>query len=155
MRADMVWEGLYEIGKNAFHTRREIFVTPDGVLVIRVSDSPEATLPFQMRVDVNQDIRVYLNSGIYNQAHAKWSRSCVQKDNGTVILAQRPKTCTATLAVAVDGPDSNRRFRKGRLWLELVREDAHFLHRSGFVLRKPRCRQRRLGESGTCTQSRL
>jgi len=105
MRADLVWEGLYEIGKNSFHTRREIFVTPDGVLVMRVTDSLEATLPFQMRVDVNQDIRIYLNSGIYNTAHAKWSRSFVQKDNGTVVVVQRPKTCTATLAVAVDGPD--------------------------------------------------
>jgi len=106
LRADMVWEGLYEIGKNSFHTCREIFVTPDGVLVIRVTDSPEATLPFQMRVDVNQDIRIYLNSGVYNKAHAKWSRSCVQADNGTIVVAQRPKTCTATLAVAVAGPDT-------------------------------------------------
>lgn len=105
VRADLVWEGLYEIGRNSLHTRREVFVTPDGVLVMRVTDSPEASLPFQMRVDVNQDIRIYLNSGIYNKAHAKWSRSIVQKDNGTVFTAQRPKTCTATLAVAVDGPD--------------------------------------------------
>ena len=67
MRADMVWEGLYEIGKNAFQTRRELFVTPDGVLVIRVADSPEATLPFQMHVDMNQDVRIYLNTGIYNR----------------------------------------------------------------------------------------
>lgn len=115
LRADLVWQGLFEIGKHAFHTRRELFVTPDGVLVIRVTDSPEATLPFQMRVDVNQDIRIYLNTGIYKAAIANWSRSCVQKNNGAVVLAQRPKTCTATLAIAVDGPDAIADAEKGVL----------------------------------------
>ena len=115
LRADLVWQGLYEIGKHSFHTRRELFVTPDGVLVIRVTDSPEATLPFQIQVKVNQDIRIYLNTGIYNTAHAEWSRSCVQKNNGTVVLAQRPKTCTATLAIAIDGPDAIVDAEKGVL----------------------------------------
>ncbi|MHB8971371.1 MAG: glycoside hydrolase family 95 protein [Pirellulaceae bacterium] len=113
MRVDLVWEGLYEIGKNAFHSRRELFVTPDGVLVIRVTDSPEASLPFQLRVDINQDIRIYLNSGIYNTAHALWSRSFVPQDLGTVVLAQRPKTCVATLAIAVDGPAATVDAEKG------------------------------------------
>ncbi|NQT88205.1 hypothetical protein HQ560_15665 [bacterium] len=104
LRAGLVRERLHQTAKSAFHTRREIFVTPDGVLVMRLTDSQEATFPFQMRVDVDQDIRIYLNSGIYNKTHVKWRRSVVQKDNGAVVVAQRPKTCTATLAVAVDGP---------------------------------------------------
>jgi len=106
LRAALASGGRSQVGKNAFHSRREIFVTPDGVLVIRVTDSPEATLPFRMRVDVNQDVRIYLNLGIYNKPHAKWSRSVVQKDSGTVVVARRPKTCTATLAVAVGGPEA-------------------------------------------------
>ncbi len=115
LRADLVWEGLFEIGRNAFHSCREIFVTPDGVLVIRVTDSPETTLPFRLRVDVDQDIRIYLNTGIYKTAHAKWARSCVQKNGGAVVLAQRPKTCTAILAVAVDGPEVFADAEKGLL----------------------------------------
>jgi hypothetical protein len=115
LRADLVWQGLFEIGRNAFHSCRELFVTPEGVLVIRVTDSPEATLPFRMRVDVSQDIRIYLNTGIYKTAHAKWSRSFVQKNNGTVILAQRPKTCTAILAIAVEGPGAIADAEKGLL----------------------------------------
>ena len=151
----MVWEGLYAIGKNAFHTRREIFVTPDGVLVIRVADSPQATLPFRLRVDLNQDVRVYLNSGVYDKAHDKWSHSCVRKDNGAVILAQRPKTCTAVLCRGRRWTRYDRRFGAGCLWPAKSREDSHLLHRAGFVLRKPGGRQRRLGESGPRTRSRL
>ena len=74
LRADRVWQGLHVMGKNVFHTRREIFVTPDGVLVIRVTDSREST-PFQMRVDVKQDVRIYLNLGIYEKEHPTWTRT--------------------------------------------------------------------------------
>lgn len=103
LRADRVWQGLHVMGKNVFHTRREIFVTPDGVLVIRVTDSRESTMPFQIRVEVEQDVRIYLNLGIYDKEHPKWTRAVALEDSGAVVVARRPKTCTATLAVAVAG----------------------------------------------------
>ncbi len=102
LRADLVGAGLYEIGQHAFHSRREMFITPEGVLVIRVADSPEATLPFQMRVDANQWVRIYLNMGIYKKEHEKWTGTAIQKPNGMVITGTRPKSCVATLAVAVE-----------------------------------------------------
>ncbi len=102
LRADLTGAGLYQIGKNAFHTRREMFITPEGVLVMRVTDSPEATLPFRMRVDTNQWVRIYLNTGIYKKEHEKWSGTAVEQSNGIVAVAKRPKSCIATLAVAVE-----------------------------------------------------
>ena len=146
LRADLVWQGLYEIGKTLLpysprtlcDTRRRPGHPGHGFAGSHTSVSDA--------VKVNQDIRIYLNTGIYNTAHAKWSRSCVQKNHGTVVLAQRPKTCTATLAVAVDGPDAIVDAEKGVSWFYSAGNDTYFLHRSGFVLRKPRRRQRRLGE---------
>ncbi|MDQ1257143.1 MAG: hypothetical protein QG656_1745 [Candidatus Hydrogenedentes bacterium] len=105
LRADLLGEGLYQIGKNEFHTRREIFITPDGVLVMRITDSPESTLPIRMRVDTNAAVRIYLNLGIYKKEHEKWTGTAVQENNGIVVMANRPKSCVATLAVAVDASE--------------------------------------------------
>ena len=102
LRADLVGEGLHQIGRNAFQSRREIFVTPEGVLVIRVTDSGEASLPFEIRVDTNQQVRVYLNLGVHAKTHAPWSGTSVGKEKGLVLVAKRPRSCTATLAVALD-----------------------------------------------------
>jgi len=49
------------VGSSIFQSHREMFVTPEGVLVIRVTDSAETPLPFQMRVDTNKKVRVYFN----------------------------------------------------------------------------------------------
>ena len=83
-----------------------MFVTPEGVLVIRVTDAPDAPLPFQMRVAINQKVRVYLNQGFYAKEHDPWTGTGVQKPNGLVVVANRPKSCTATLAIVVEGADA-------------------------------------------------
>jgi hypothetical protein len=88
-----------------FQSRREMFVTPEGVLVIRITDSPEAPLPLQMRVGINHDVRVYLNSGFYQKKHDPWAGTGVQKPGGFVVVANRPKSCTATLAIAGEATD--------------------------------------------------
>ena len=89
----------------AFQTHREMFVTPDGVLVIRITDSPDAPLPLQMRVGINQNVRIYLNGGIYAIKHAPWSGAGVSKTNGLIVVANRPKSCTATLAIVCEAAD--------------------------------------------------
>ena len=87
----------------AFPSRREMLVTPEGVLVIRVTDAPDAPLPFQMRVGINDKVRIYLNGGVYARAHDPWSGTGVPKPNGVVVVAKRPKSCTATLAISCEG----------------------------------------------------
>ena len=72
-----------------------MFVTPEGVLAIRVTDSPDAALPFQLRVDVNQNVRVYLNHGFYAKAHAPWVGTADPQPGGFVVTANRPKSCQA------------------------------------------------------------
>ena len=86
----------------AFQSHREMFVTPEGVLVIRITDSPDAPLPLQMRVGVNHDVRIYLNAGAYKKEHDKWAGTGVQEPGGLVVLAKRQKSCTATLAIACE-----------------------------------------------------
>ena len=81
-------------------------MTPEGVLVIRVQDAPDAPLSFRLRVDTNQKVRVYLNQGIYARKHDPWAGAGVQKPGGLVIAASRPKSCTATLAIALEGADA-------------------------------------------------
>ncbi len=90
----------------AFQSRREMFVTPEGVLVIRVTDAPEAPAPFQMRVGINEKVRIYLNGGIYAKAHDPWAGTGVPKQDGSVVVANRPRSCTATLAIICEGAGS-------------------------------------------------
>ena len=100
LRTDLVWEGLYRRGREAFHSRREVFVTPDGVLVVRVSDSPGGGMPFRLRVETNREVRVYLNQGIHAKEHAPWTGAAEERSDGFVVSAERSASCRATLAVA-------------------------------------------------------
>ena len=70
--------------------------------MIRITDSPDAPLPLQMRVGVNHDVRIYLNAGAYKKEHDKWAGTGVQEPGGLVVLAKRQKSCTATLAIACE-----------------------------------------------------
>ncbi|MEI7954994.1 MAG: hypothetical protein WCJ66_07480 [Verrucomicrobiota bacterium] len=88
-----------------FQSHREMYVTPEGVLVIRVTDSPGAQLPLQMCVGTNRDVRVYLNAGIYKKEHDKWAGTAVQEPDGLVVVANRPRSCTATLAIVCEAAD--------------------------------------------------
>ncbi|MEI6196456.1 MAG: hypothetical protein WCS42_19220, partial [Verrucomicrobiota bacterium] len=106
LKADLAETNSHKVGTNIFQSRREMFVTPDGVLVIRVSDSTNAPMPFQMRVEVNQNVRIYLNGGIYAKDHAPWTGTGAAKTDGLVVVANRPKSCVATLAIACEGADS-------------------------------------------------
>lgn len=106
LKADFAGTDHGKIPTNIFQSRREIFVTPEGVLVIRVTDTPRAPLPFQMRVDINDNVRVYLNQGFYAKAHDPWNGFGVAKTDGLVVVANRPKSCTATLAIASEGANS-------------------------------------------------
>ena len=83
-----------------------MFVTPDGVLVIRVADSSSAPLPFQLRVNTNEKVRIYLNLGLYAKEHKSWTGTNLGKAKGFVVVANRPKSCVATLAIAGEGADS-------------------------------------------------
>ena len=106
LRADLDGSALRQAGTNAFQSHREMFITPEGVLVIRITDTPDAPLPFRMRVGINHKVRVYLNQGFYAKEHDEWAGTGVQKPHGLVVVANRPKSCTATLAIACDGAGS-------------------------------------------------
>jgi len=106
LRTDLVGANLRQTGTNAFQSHREILVTPEGILAIRVTDTPDAPLPFQMRAGINQNVRVYLNQGFYAKQHPQWDGIGVQKPNGLVVVANRPKSCTATLAIVCKGAGS-------------------------------------------------
>ena len=89
----------------AWRSRREMFVTPDGVWVVRVTDTGPAKLPFRLRIDPNRAVRIYLNGGVYARAHEPWSASAAAATSwpsGLVVTAERPRSCTAAVAVAVD-----------------------------------------------------
>ncbi|MCX6926344.1 MAG: hypothetical protein NT154_24525, partial [Verrucomicrobia bacterium] len=103
LRADSVGTDNGQPGE--FQSHREMFITPEGVLVMRVSDAPDAPLPFQARVDITKMVRIYLNQGYYAKEHAPWTGTGVPKPGGLVVEANRPKTCTATLAIACEGPE--------------------------------------------------
>jgi hypothetical protein len=94
------------ICSKAFQSHRELFVTPEGVLVIRVADTADAPSPFQMRVGVNHNVRIYTNGGFYAKAHDPWVGTGITKANGLIVVATRPKSCTATLAIVCEGADT-------------------------------------------------
>ena len=91
----------------SFRSHREMFVTPEGILVIRVTDTAGAPMPFQMHVDINQNVRIYLNGGVYATAHDPWKGEGNRKKEGLVVVAKRPKSCTATLGIAVEGAETS------------------------------------------------
>jgi len=90
-------------GTHTFQSHRELFVTPNGVLVIRITDAPNAPTPFQLQIDTNKKVRIYLNQGVYAHEHDPWSGTASARPEGLVVTATRPKSCVATLAVAADG----------------------------------------------------
>ena len=106
LRAGVVGTELGQTGTKTFRSHREMFITPEGVLVMRVQDDPGAPEPFQMRVAVNRKVRIYLNQGFYAKEHDPWTGAGVQKPHGLVVVANRPKSCTATLAMVCEGTDA-------------------------------------------------
>lgn len=89
-------------GNASWKSRREMFVTPDGVWVIRITDSEAAPEPFRLRIAPNDAVRIYLNSGVYAGAHVPWSATAAATPDGLLVTASRPRSCTATIAVAID-----------------------------------------------------
>ena len=69
-----------------------------------VTDSPDAPLPFQLRVDVNQNVRIYLNHGFYAKAQPL-DRNGRSPTGWICSGRQSPKSCQATLAIVCEGAD--------------------------------------------------
>ena len=101
--------GLQEDGKGSksFQSHREMFITPNGILVMRVTDTADAPEPFRIGVGINQDVRIYLNGGVYGKAHDPWNGEGKEKNGGLVIVAKRPKSCIAALGIAVEGVETS------------------------------------------------
>ena len=97
--------GLQKDGKGSksFQSHREMFITPEGILVIRVTDQANSSMPFRIGVGINQDVRIYLNGGVYAKAHDPWEGVGEGKKDGLLVVAKRPKSCAATLGIAVEG----------------------------------------------------
>ena len=76
-----------DVAGTPFTSQRTEFVTPQGVWVIRVSDSAEATQPMLLEVSPKMS---YAFSG-------------EAKTNGMVITATAANACNAALAVACEG----------------------------------------------------
>lgn len=73
----------------SFETAREMFVTPDGVLVVRIQDKGNHTLPFRMQIQGNDG----------------WRTQTLKADaRGFVVSAEQPGAAIATLAVVADHP---------------------------------------------------
>ncbi len=89
-------------GGSSWSSRREMFVTPDGVWVVRITDTAAAPEPFRLRIAPNDAVRIYLNSGVYAGPHAPWSATAATTSDGLVVTALRPRSCTANLAVAIE-----------------------------------------------------
>lgn len=89
-------------GAASWGSRREMFVTPDGVWVVRITDTGSAPLPFRLRIDANEHVRVYLNSGVYAGPHEPWSATAAAAADTLLVTAVRPRSCTAVLAAAID-----------------------------------------------------
>ena len=85
-----------------FTSERETFVTPDGVLVIRVKDTG-APLPLQLNVSVNEVVDF---QGTYyageEESFVKDEDNTTAFDAGGVITAKRTATATGSVAVAVE-----------------------------------------------------
>ena len=97
--------GLQKDGKGSksFQSHREMFITPEGILVIRVTDQADSSMPFRIGVGINQNVRIYLNGGVYAKAHDPWKGEGDSRKDGLVVVAKRPKSCTAVLGIAVEG----------------------------------------------------
>ena len=100
--------GLQKDGKGSksFQSHREMFITPEGILVIRVTDQADSSMPFRIGVGINQNVRIYLNGGVYAKAHDPWKGEGDSKKDGLVVVAKRPKSCTAALGIVVEGVET-------------------------------------------------
>ncbi len=93
------------LGETEFSSCREAFVTPDGVLVIRIKDKG-APSPFVLNVSVNERVEML---GTYYAGEEEpfvkdQEHTFVSHDfNGGVISATRSHTALGVLAVAVKG----------------------------------------------------
>ena len=101
--------GLQEDGKGSksFQSHREMFITPKGILVMRVTDTAGAPKPFRIGVGINQNVRIYLNGGVYAKAHDPWKGEGEGKKDGLLVVAKRPKSCTAALGIALEGVETS------------------------------------------------
>ena len=96
-----------DIDNTTFTTERETFVTPDGILVIRVKDSG-APYPLQLGIEVNKDINwggTYYQGDEEQYARDDANSTARNIDNnlaGAVLVAKRTNSATAALAVAVE-----------------------------------------------------
>jgi hypothetical protein len=82
----------------SFHTRRELLVTPQGVLAIRISDSPTAPLPFQLKFALRKPWvygRPSTDCPIYERLSA-----ADKGPLGMIATAERSSACTATAAIS-------------------------------------------------------
>lgn len=93
-------------GSKSFQSHREMFITPEGILVIRVTDQANPSMPFRIGVGINQNVRIYLNGGVYAKAHDPWKGEGDSKKDGLVVVAKRPNSCTAALGIAVEGVET-------------------------------------------------
>jgi hypothetical protein len=99
-----------DVDGTSFTSQRNVLVTPEGILVIRVKDAG-APSPLKLNIVVETDVRIYQNYGVYNVPHDPWTGSATSREvetltQGGVVTATRPGTSTAALAVAVESISS-------------------------------------------------
>jgi len=89
-----------------FQSTRELFVTPQGVLAVRVTDSQDCPAPFRLRV-LRREVWPRGFFGIICSDYPE-PRGAVQQGAtpGLVVAAERSGACKATLAVAVDAANA-------------------------------------------------
>ena len=109
-RGELVINLTLDVDGTSFTTQRNVLVTPEGILVIRVKDSG-APSPLKLKIFVETDVRIYQNYGIYAVPHDPWTGSATSREietvtQGGVVTATRPGTSTAALAVAVETQSS-------------------------------------------------
>ncbi len=75
-------------GGAPFSSHRTLFVTLEGVLVVRVEDAGRTSAPFRLRLAA--------------RSQEGWTPSGQARPDGLVLTARRPRSCTAALAVAVE-----------------------------------------------------
>ncbi|MBC7328561.1 hypothetical protein H5T87_10705 [bacterium] len=85
-----------------FRTMREEFVTPEGVLVIRIKDSNGVRYPFRLRIVNNPNISSYYEKYYALPSSSPFSFQATRQNNVLIVSAEREETCKAVIAVAID-----------------------------------------------------
>jgi hypothetical protein len=94
------------VGTTTFTSSRETFITPDGILVIRVNDKG-APSPLKLNLAVNGSVDLLLGT-LYAGAEEPFKRDAAHTSNrnagaiGGVVTATKTNTSDCALAVAVD-----------------------------------------------------